>query len=62
MIATTLPILMALSWVPVASTLPVPVTTTMPQKAQQPAQQNAERITCPITGQQIPACCCPLKE
>ncbi|MCO5166620.1 MAG: hypothetical protein M9894_09670 [Planctomycetes bacterium] len=25
-------------------------------------QQTEEIITCPLTGEQIPACCCPLND
>lgn len=59
---STLPVLMALSWVPVVNNA-VQATAPMPaaQKAEQPAQA-ADTIQCPITGQQIPSCCCPIKE
>lgn len=59
---STLPVLMALSWVPVLhqperATTPAPA----PQQANQPAQA-ANTIQCPITGQSIPSCCCPIKK
>lgn len=52
----TLPILMALSWVPAAN-VPIPAA---PLKTAQPAA-GAETIKCPLTGEQIPSCCCPAK-
>lgn len=55
----TLPVVMALSWVPALRTqAPAPA----------PAQQKAEKaaqvatVTCPLTGEEIPSCCCPVKE
>ena len=54
----TLPVLMALSWVPFASHEQTPA----PTKAEQPAIQAAGTVTCPLTGQKIPACCCHVKE
>ncbi len=39
-----------------AAPAPAPV----PQQAAKPVQQ-AETITCPLNGQQIPSCCCPVK-
>lgn len=55
----TLPVLMALSWVPVSSSASVP--SPAPQKSEQSAQ-STDTIKCPITGDQIPACCCPVKK
>ncbi len=55
----TLPVLMALSWVPAVNTLQA--TVPAPQKADQPAQVAAT-MTCPLTGQEIPSCCCPVKK
>ncbi len=55
-----LPVVMALSSVaaqPQPSAAPVPAR----QKTAQPAQQT-ETITCPLTGTQLPSCCCPLKK
>ncbi|WP_428937760.1 hypothetical protein [Fontivita pretiosa] len=58
----TLPVLMALSWVPdVNCPTPVQAEALAPQKAEQPAQA-AETITCPITKEQIPSCCCPVQQ
>ena len=54
----TLPVLMALSWVPITSQQQTPA----PTKAEQPVTQAAETMTCPLTGQEIPACCCPIKK
>ena len=51
----TLPVLMDLSWVPTTNTPSVP------QKADQPAQAT-ETIKCPLTGEEIPACCCPVQK
>lgn len=54
----TLPIVMALSWVPAQHTrAPSP----------EPTQQKAEKakvatVTCPLTGEEIPSCCCPVKK
>ncbi len=54
----TLPVLMALSWVPAApaqsAATPAPA-----QKVNQSAQAT-ETIKCPVTGDEIPACCCPI--
>lgn len=56
----TLPVLMALSWVPAQrSELPAPAPAQ--QKADRSAQA-AETIKCPLTGDQIPSCCCPVKK
>ena len=58
----TLPVLMALSSavaLPTAATAaPAPADAT-----QQPVHPTAagETITCPLNGEQIPACCCPIK-
>ena len=59
---STLPVLMALSWVPsvnqaVQGTAVAPT----PHKTQQAAEATGT-ITCPITGSQIPSCCCPVKK
>ena len=58
---STLPVLMALSWMPVisepsqdAARAPAPL------KSSEDAN-TAATITCPITGKEIPACCCPAK-
>jgi hypothetical protein len=59
----TLPVLMTLSWMPA-----LPVAQVQAGAAQAPAAAGpapaAERatITCPLTGEQIPACCCPVKQ
>lgn len=55
----TLPILMALSWVPTPTQAPVPAATQ--QKADQPARAT-DTVKCPLTGEQIPSCCCPVKK
>jgi hypothetical protein len=53
-----LPVLVALS-----SALPAPTA-----KVPAPAQQNAHKtaqvdvITCPLNGEKIPSCCCPVKK
>lgn len=55
----TLPILMALSWVP------TPAQTSAPAPMQQAADQSAQAtdtVKCPLTGEQIPSCCCPVKK
>jgi len=59
MVNATLPVLMALSWVPVGSP-PVQA----PQKAKVETVRTAptETITCPLTGEQIPSCCCPVNK
>jgi hypothetical protein len=56
MLTATLPVLMALSWVPMAA---LPATA---PKADQSVQQSSGTITCPINGSEIPSCCCPLKK
>lgn len=54
----TLPVVMALSWAPALQTqAPAPA----------PTQQKAEKakvatVTCPLTGEEIPSCCCPVKK
>ncbi len=60
MISVTLPVLLALSWVPTTSQSTVPNTQKTEAKTRQPAQAT-ETITCPITGERIPSCCCPVK-
>lgn len=59
MFNATLRVLMALSWVPIG-TLPVQA----PQKSAVKTVQTAQAatITCPLTGDQIPSCCCPVKK
>ena len=57
----TLPVLMALSWVPAANVANAPAPAPAQQKAQQPAQAT-DTIKCPLTGEQIPSCCCPVKK
>lgn len=58
----TLPVLVALSWVPIEHTAVQP--TVLPAAVQNAdrAAQAVETITCPITGKDIPSCCCPAKE
>jgi hypothetical protein len=55
----TLPILMALSWVPIPAQSAAPAPTH--QNADQTAQAT-DTIKCPLTGEQIPSCCCPAKK
>ena len=55
----TLPVLVALSWTP--SVLPAAPAAPAAPHAARPAQ-TAETVTCPLTGEQIPACCCPVKK
>ena len=50
----TLPVLMALSWPPPHT----PPATPTPA----PAADSGETISCPLTGEEIPTCCCPLKK
>jgi hypothetical protein len=57
----TLPVLMALSWVPATNAAPAPAAKPAAQTAQQPAQAT-DTIKCPLTGEQIPSCCCPVKK
>ena len=52
MVLTTLPVLLALSLTPAANPQ-----TTDAVKAEQLAQVST--ITCPLTGENIPSCCCP---
>ncbi|HEV2292785.1 MAG TPA: hypothetical protein VGR35_02965 [Tepidisphaeraceae bacterium] len=58
---TTLPILMALSWVPTANVTVQAAPVPQPQQAQ-PLAQATDTIKCPVTGEQIPSCCCPVKK
>lgn len=56
----TLPVVMALSWAPTQMTK-----TAAPIQAQHEAAQPSEQaatVTCPLTGEQIPTCCCPVKK
>ena len=62
MIAVTLPVLVALSWVPAVvnharQVPPAPA----PLKTDQPAYAP-DTIECPITGERILSCCCPVKK
>ena len=59
----TLPVRMALSWVPAANVANAnaPMPAPAQQRAQQPAQAT-DTIKCPLTGEQIPSCCCPVKK
>ena len=57
----TLPVLMALSWVPAVNTAQAPAPIPAAQKTEQSAQAT-DTIKCPITGEQIPSCCCPAKK
>lgn len=56
----SLPVVMALSWMP-ASMPQTPAPSASRHETAQPAQQVAT-VTCPITGEQIPSCCCPVKK
>ena len=56
MLIATLPVLMALSWAPAAQSQ-----TPAPASEQQTAQAS-DTITCPLTGEEIPSCCCPVKK
>ena len=60
MFSATLPVLLALSWVPTAA-LPMAPSAPTVQKTDQ-APQSVGTVTCPINGSEIPACCCPLKK
>ena len=61
MIATaTLPVLMALSWVP-AQAPQAPAAAPGGQKTVKSVQQTPT-ISCPITGEEIPSCCCQVKK
>lgn len=55
---TALPVLMALSWIPID--LPAAPAAAPVQESEQ-APQATETIKCPLTGQSIPSCCCPIK-
>ena len=52
-----LPVLAALSLAPVATTQQP----SADQKAEQTKPAATSTIQCPITGQEIPSCCCPVK-
>jgi hypothetical protein len=72
MILQTLPVLVGLSWLPVATVGTVPAMSSCCPSQQKPQQQTQTQpaqqalvpgmITCVLTGEQIPACCCPVKE
>ena len=59
MIKLALPVVMALSWVPAQ-----PSQTPAADAAQNKSEkcEAAETITCPVTGEKIPSCCCPVKK
>ena len=57
----TLPILMALSWVP-TSAVPAQATPARAQPQVDKSAQATGTITCPLNGQEIPSCCCPVKK
>jgi hypothetical protein len=59
--AVTRPIMLALSAASGQHKAPAPAATPPPQNPAQAAQQ-AETITCPLTGEPIPSCCCPVKK
>ena len=52
-VLATLPVLFALSGTPTANQ-------PAPQKPEANTPQVAT-ITCPLTGEEIPSCCCPVK-
>jgi hypothetical protein len=54
MLTLTLPVLLALS--------PLPAATQPASNPQSQAPAQALTITCPLTGEEIPACCCPLRD
>lgn len=56
-VAVGLPVLLALSWVP-ASVPPMPRS----DAAQTAKAAHSETMTCPLTGEEIPSCCCPAKK
>lgn len=57
--AVTLPVVLALSGLasPKADA-PAPAAT---QQQSNKSAQQAGTITCPLTGEEIPSCCCPVK-
>ena len=57
----TLPVLMALSWIPASPAAQISDPAPTPQESRRSAE-TAETITCPLTGEQIPACCCPVRK
>lgn len=57
----TLPILMALSWVPSNNVAEKPAAPAAPQQSADAIQAALDTITCPLTGDEIPSCCCPAK-
>jgi hypothetical protein len=59
MIKLALPVVMALSWVPAQ---PSHTPAADPALSKTDKSRAAETITCPITGQKIPSCCCPVKK
>jgi len=58
---TALPVLMVMSWVPAQAPAVVPATTET-QSASTATQAGADTIKCPMTGEEIPSCCCPVKK
>lgn len=53
-----LPVLAALSLAPVSTQL-----APAGQKAEQPKPAaDSSTVQCPLTGQEIPSCCCPVKK
>ena len=56
----TLPVVMALSSALPAPTAQAPAAAPTQQKTDKKAQ--VETVTCPLTGEKIPSCCCPVKK
>ena len=54
----TLPILVARSWAASVTAAERPAAS--PQQALN-ASGAVHTVTCPLTGEQIPSCCCPVK-
>lgn len=55
----SLPIVMALS-----AALPAPTTQAPATPVQNKSEKTAQvdTLTCPLTGKEIPSCCCPVKK
>lgn len=61
MFQVMLPVLLALSWVPTTGqSKPAPAAQSAEAKPVKSAQ--GATVTCPLTGEQIPSCCCPVKK
>ncbi len=60
MISITLPVLMAVSWMSVATDARQATVVASVAQPADVAAPASDMIKCPITGNQVPSCCCPV--